>query len=356
MRLNNSLLLIVIFLFVSLFSCTETSKESHKTREERSTTQEKIDSTDFFGEGIPEDSSYFALAMKYAKVADTTKTLEYLRKAYELNPDKEEYLYYLGYFNYALGKFEKSKKFFKELLSKNKKNAQAYYYLGGIALAEKKLKIASQYFRKAFELEPLNTEYNYSLCLSYQLRGILDKARKHCELALQADTTHIKSMELLFDIYLSQNEGEKALLLVDKILTMDARQPLGRFLMGKYYHQKAHKLAAEKKFQESALWIAKALHQYDLALARDTTFTDAYYNRAFAYVELKQYSQALEDFKKVSKLNPTDYRTYFMIGSIYEFYKDYQEAARYYEKALELKPDFQEAKQALEEVRKKLKT
>ncbi len=353
MQFNNYSFFIVIFLLLSSVACEEETSQNTSAKQ-TGQTQTEIDTSEFFEKKIPKDSSYFALAMQYAENLDTSKSLYYLQKAYELNPDKTEYLYYLGYFNYVLGKFSESKRYFERLEKEGKAGAKVFYYLGGIALAEKKIEIALSYFQKAFEEEPLNPEYNYSLCLGYQLQGKLSKAKKHCELALQTDTSHIKSMELLFDIYLSEGQNDKALLIVDKILTMDNRQPSGRFLMGKYYHHKAHQLAAKKNFKESALWIAKAIHQYDLALAVDSSYSQALYNRAFAYTELKQYDKALKDFQKVLTLQPEDYRTYFMIGSIYEFYKEYADALQYYEKAWNINPDFKEAKQAMEEMKRKV--
>ena len=249
---------------------------------------------------------------------------------------------------------DSAQKYLLQSLKLRENFAKTHYYLGGVYLAKKKYKKALSHFRRAFELEPLNSENNFSLCYTYELLGNREKAKSHCLLAYLQDTFNVKAMHLLSIFYLDEEKPDSALIFVDKILTIDDNHPLGRMAFAKYYHWKAHQLLAERKFKEVPLWLAKAIHQYDRVLKRDSTYAEAYYNRGFAYIELKSYDRALNDLKNAIKYNPTDYRAYFMLGSIYEYYKDYKTALNYYKKALKLNPNFVDARKAIEELSKKL--
>ena len=248
---------------------------------------------------------------------------------------------------------DSAQKYLLESLKLHNNNAKTHYYLGGVYLDKGDTRKALKHFRRTFELEPFNSENNFSLCYVYELLGERSKAKSHCWLAYLQDTFNVKAMHLLSVFYLDEGKPDSALIFVDKILTIDDNHPLGRMAFAKYYHWKAHQLLAEQKFKDVPLWLAKAIHQYDRVLKRDSTYSEAYYNRGFAYIELKSYDRALEDLKKAIKYNPTDYRAYFMLASIYEYYKDYDNAIKYYQKSLELNPNFKDAIKAIEELKHK---
>ena len=355
MRIGNIILIIVSLLLLTY--CKNSGENNSQPQDSTNIslkTDTEIDTTTLLKKGYSRDSVYFTVGLQYAEKLDTVNSIKFLKKAFNFNPKNYLYSYYLGYFYYALGKMDSAEKYLKKSIELKENNPKTHYYLGGTFLAKNKINRALKHFQRAFDLEPLNPEYNYSLCFIYELLGKRSKAKAHCLFAYYQDTLNVKAMHLLSNIYLDEDKPDSALIFVDKILEIDANQPLGRMDFAKYYHWKAHQLLAEEKFEEVPLWIAKAIHQYDLVLTKDSTYAEAYYNRGFAYVELKSYEDAMEDFKKAIKYNPQDYRAYFMLGSIYEYYKDYEEALKYYRKALELNPEFQEAEKAIKEVKKKM--
>ncbi len=66
---------------------------------------------------------------------------------------------------------------------------------------------------------------------------------------------------------------------------------------------------------------------------------------------IRKINAAGKSFEKVIEMNPTDFRAYFMMGSISEYYDDPQLAKTYYQKSLELKPDFVAAQTAIRELK-----
>ncbi|MFH1154224.1 MAG: tetratricopeptide repeat protein [Pseudomonadota bacterium] len=65
----------------------------------------------------------------------------------------------------------------------------------------------------------------------------------------------------------------------------------------------------------------------------------AYNNRGIAYLELKEYDRALEDFQTVQVLNPDKEDIHFNIGTAYSYKKQPQEAARHYTIAISRNPE-----------------
>jgi serine/threonine-protein kinase len=70
----------------------------------------------------------------------------------------------------------------------------------------------------------------------------------------------------------------------------------------------------------------EAVNYYNLAIALDSTYTDAYFGRAQAYVTLGNLSQAIADYRQVIALNPNYTQAHFDLGSIYLRIGDYQQA------------------------------
>ena len=79
---------------------------------------------------------------------------------------------------------------------------------------------------------------------------------------------------------------------------------------------------------------------------------DSLFNRGSIFYELAQYDKALSDFLYAIKLNPQHAYTYTMAGNCYSYQKNYKKAVQYYEQALEINPDDEQAKKNLATLRK----
>lgn len=65
------------------------------------------------------------------------------------------------------------------------------------------------------------------------------------------------------------------------------------------------------------------------------------------YVEGRQYEEAMEELKKALKVNPKHPRVSYMIGHIYELQKDFENAEKFYNRAVEFGKHFLIAHEAL---------
>jgi tetratricopeptide (TPR) repeat protein len=99
---------------------------------------------------------------------------------------------------------------------------------------------------------------------------------------------------------------------------------------------KAMALWDGKKFKNSI----KAVEYLSLAISLDPNMYVLYLGRGFAYVELKQYQQAITDYDQAIKFEPNSKETYNNRGMAYKGLKQYQHAMSDFNKAIQLDPNF----------------
>lgn len=224
---------------------------------------------------------------------------------------------------YHAGKLDKAIDQFEKEISANPQNDAAHFYLGSTLLASQKpdLERAEKCFRKALELSPDNYWYKYSLALLYTETGRPELASPLLE---QLMAEHPGKSDLYFDAagaYVSQNDTEKALEVIDKIEAvagksemiavskMDLIRKRGggsaqsekeayEFLIDYYKDCQTPRLATmigdfyQRTFRDSL-----AVAYYDEALAMDENYGPAYYSRAHSYQALRQYDRYFADIR-----------------------------------------------------------
>ena len=80
----------------------------------------------------------------------------------------------------------------------------------------------------------------------------------------------------------------------------------------------------------------------------DSTYAEGYYNQGYIQlINIGNVDSAIFFFDKAVYFDPEYYKAYNNLGLCYEKKKDYNEARKYYQKAIEIYPDFQLAKDNL---------
>ena len=83
----------------------------------------------------------------------------------------------------------------------------------------------------------------------------------------------------------------------------------------------------------------QAISYYKMAIESDPHMAKAYYNRGYAYMELKKYKLAINDLNFAIEIDPQYAAAYHIRGVTYFFKKKYQKSVNDYSKAIELDPD-----------------
>jgi len=115
----------------------------------------------------------------------------------------------------------------------------------------------------------------------------------------------------------------------------------------KELYTKAGELFEESKFPE-------AIDLYTQAIKLDPLYSSAYFNRGLSYALLSKYDNARNDIERVLELEPDSYDAPYVMGLINEYEGNLEEAKKWYEKSLSIKPDYIQAKTRLERLTDKL--
>jgi tetratricopeptide (TPR) repeat protein len=87
----------------------------------------------------------------------------------------------------------------------------------------------------------------------------------------------------------------------------------------------------------------EAIQQFTKAIQLNPQYEYAYFVRAYAYIQIGDFSKALADYNQVITLNPNFTSAYVNRGNLkYQELNDFQGALADYNKAITLKPDFVE--------------
>ncbi|HFX18237.1 MAG TPA: tetratricopeptide repeat protein [Flavobacteriales bacterium] len=279
----------------------------------------------------------------YFNLEQYDKAIPYL-KAYKGHKGRWNNIdyYQLGYAYYKTGDYDKAIDYFNKIINGNDAVAQnAYYHLADAYLATNQKMKALNAFKKVSEMsfDPKMQEdalYNYAK-LGYELGNPFENSSEVIMRYLKKypDTPYRQELEdLLVNSYLTSNNYEAAMKLLEKNQQTNtetyqkAAYYRGLELMNEGKYQEAKKMfdkvltqGFEPKYRQlSKYWKAEAdyrLHNYEAA---KNGFEDFLSNNDY-------------DFLKESKLaNYNLAYTYFKL-------KDYQNAAKYFDKFIQTQPD-----------------
>lgn len=94
---------------------------------------------------------------------------------------------------------------------------------------------------------------------------------------------------------------------------------------------------------------SEAAEAYSILIGMDSLNGEFYYKRAYSYAQLDEPKFLLEDYQKAASLGYRSYDSYYNLGVIYSVIKGNDSLAIFYfKKALEEKPESEEARLMLE--------
>lgn len=118
------------------------------------------------------------------------------------------------------GQFQQAKATLEKIISEDPSNDAAYYYLGLCNLYTRKLDEAQRHLKKASELDPSNYWYKDRLALAYSMKGEDDLTIATYEDLLKEFPKKNDLYFNLVNLYLKNNQYDKALSAMDQIETV----------------------------------------------------------------------------------------------------------------------------------------
>ena len=323
-----------------------------------------------------------------------------LIQAYKQNENSIEALYNLALINFKVENYDKSLEFFKKVheLNSNYQVPIVCGCLGDILLYDKKPREALEYFHKSLKEEENNELLEVKIGICYELIEEFDKALEHYkksyelnkefpasifhigaiydrqnspealkwfELAYEKEKENSQYLRKYGDILVRMNDKDsidKGILILERGLEFFTGNvdimcslALGYEKKGKL-NEAIHllELASNKEtfinnkskvfqlacYNELAKNFTKAVEQFKRVLFLDKNNTEALLHIGFIYKSCKEYVKAFKCFKRIIENEPRNPHAYYGLGKLFQSMNDKDdEAFENYNKCIELSPN-----------------
>ena len=272
-------------------------------------------------------SFYYILATTNMLIKDNQKAAEYLTKALELNPQHTGIANSLSVCLMNLGQYEKVETILKSAIEIDNQNSLTYYNLGIYYQTIEDFKNAISSFQMSYQIEPSITMLATlaNCALKGQEFELASTLYQNLVMAYpnnsQYRISYVEALEALRN-YPVALENLNYVLKVDE-KNIDLIKKKGTLL---------RKLGLN----------IESIETFNLLLNRGKVDVEVYYNLAFNYVELADFDNAKEMFKKCIILEPNNPYAHKDLGVLYLKMNCYEWAVDEMLEAIELEDDVAE--------------
>ena len=315
---------ILLFFGVSVYSARNSAREHNISGLTYQSKQQYDKALEEFNQAIKLYSgyaeAYFNRGMIFYKKKDYPDSLTDLNRAIQLDSQYTEAYFERGMLYCEEGKYDKALNDFDKAIKLNSKYAEILKY---------------------------SSEYAKAYCgrgMLYCEEGKYDKALDDFDQAIELDSEYaeiLKQYPRYAEAYCGRGmscakmgQYDKAVTDFNKAIELYPQYPEAYFNRGKAYYDK-------EEFD-------KALTDYNRVIELNPKYAQAYAHRGMTYYMIKQYENAIVDYTKAIDLNLQSDWLYYDRGLAYSNKGDYDAAIADYNKALEINPNYESAKNQLQ--------
>lgn len=269
---------------------TEVRSKIEKLLESRERIKGEIDGDDDF-EDFTDDlnlANYFLACRKFSE------SLRYYESALAKNPQSYSALCNKGLCLFKLSKLDEALICYDEALTTYKNIPEAFFMKGKIMFAKQNFSEAIKQFQNILDLESENLEAKFYLGKSQIKIGNIQDGISILE-SIIANNDHGDSLLLLGQTFTKQNESQKALIYLNKLVEISPNHVEAHLLLGK------------------------------------------------TYVEINNFNDAIAHFKKILNKTPNNIEAHLLLGKTHMDINNTNEAMSNFEKILEISPNHKEA-------------
>ena len=248
-------------------------------------------------------------------------------------------------------------------ITANPSDAALFFKRAKAYEADKNLVSSYDDLEKAIQLDSNKTEYLMFMSdVSFRLNKI--KNAKAClEKARGMDSGNYDAALRLSEIYLYVRQNAISILYADTVLDKQPDNGKALLLKGFNLKEKGDTTGAIKVFQKAVeydqqffeaymqlgiLFQSKndklALDYFNNALRIKPNAEDALYGRGLWYQDHNEINKAIQDYTSIIQINPANKNAHFNLGYIHQsILKVYDEATKHYTRAIEADPTYVEA-------------
>ena len=167
-------------------------------------------------------SIQYMLGLSYSRIKKYNDALVHYNRALSLQPESVGVLHSMAIAYDETGDWNKSDNIYKQLIERNKSDAQAFNnYAYSLVERNKELDKALEYAKKAIELEPENPSYLDTIGWVYYKLDDLKRAKKFIEQSIEIKSDNSIVLEHLGDILMKSNDRDNAFIYYKKAYEYD---------------------------------------------------------------------------------------------------------------------------------------
>ncbi len=255
-------------------------------------------------------------------------------QALAMEPENARFMSNQGVALKNAGRMEEAEEAFQGVIKIDPQNADALHGLGSMALARQDVAAAVECFEKALKIRPEFPQALSSLGMILSRRGDFGRAVELLRKAIQIKPEYGPAHRNLGDLLLANEQLDEALQTYGRAMKLEPKNGELFRLRAQAFLMKNDLRKAEQACQRS-IKLLPGLMSSHMTMAR-------------IQERMKKFREAEKSYRTALALNPKSAQTHCALGKILFLNKDmFGEAERHLGRAIELRPDFAEAKLAL---------
>lgn len=292
------------------------------------------------------------------------KELAELCKKIDRHPKKSELYYQRANYYYFHKDVDKGISDMQTAIKLQPDSAKYYVMLSDLYFAQRETDLTEEMLQKAISLQPSNNDARLKLAELYFHLRMLDQCNSTLDAALQRQKHNPKAYLIKAFMLKEQKDTTGYLRMLQMVIDQDPREIKAYLELGYFYQQKMNPLAISyyqnalnvnpkdveirynlaKMFQDMGK-TDEAIEQYKEAIATDPKHIPSLNNLGYIYLDpaIAKYADAAKLFSRVLDINPNFVYSVCNRGVAYESMGQYDKARSDYEKALDLKANFEPA-------------
>lgn len=190
---------------------------------------------------------------------------------------------------------------------------------------------------KILELDPQNAEAFFLRGLNFKEKNITKSTINSLQKAVELDPDITDAWIMLGELFAAE-KNPAAIQYFDNAVRVDPNNIAALHTKANYLQQTGSLL--------------EAIEVYRNIIQLDPSYSDAYYNTGLAYLEMDSVDLAYRNFDIVVKTDPTNVSGYYFRGVSSQMKGAFAKAKNDYQQAINLAPEFEQAKKALNDLPK----
>lgn len=278
---------------------------------------------------------YFDRARIFREMGEDSLALKDLREAGTLDSSKAYYFSAAGEILFEHKDVEGSIRYFKKAIQLDPGDPVAHLKYAKLLMFIDKNQEAFTEINTVLRRNPYSGEAYFLKGMVYKNLKDTAKALSSFQTSVQVDPNYQPSFLQLGAIYAARKDS-LALRYFENAYRADSSDMIGRYSQAMFY-------------QDNKLY-EKAKAVYRKIILKDPQYSDAFFNTGWILMRQDSFEKAARQFDLVTRIDPTNAGAYYNRGVCYEILGRKKEALGDYNQALELDPEYTEARDAVKRI------